>query len=251
MSGTSFPPKSVTALQTIIPAYVYQQYSDDDNIQAFNTAYNGLAQTYLTWFNSINLPIYTSPTISGALLDWIANGLYGKVRPLLPSGRAQAIGTFNTLEFNQGYFNEYKLIGSVNYYLTTDDIFKRVLTWHYYKGDGKVFSIQWLKRRVLRFLTGTNGTAPDVSNTQQISITFGVYPQANIRLLEGAVTIAKSAEFDFMGFNTTQFNAVTTHFVTYPSLTYAPTFQAAVNAGALELPFQFTWVVSIITGNIR
>ena len=40
----------------------------------------------------------------------------------------------------------------------TDDVFKRILTWHFYKGDGKNFSVRWLKRRIWRFLQGANGT---------------------------------------------------------------------------------------------
>ena len=68
----TYLPTSNNTLQAIIPAYVYQQYADDDDIQAFNSAYNNTAQSYLNWFTGIELPIYTSSTINGALLDWVA-----------------------------------------------------------------------------------------------------------------------------------------------------------------------------------
>ena len=213
MSGATFPPSQVSSLQSILPAYVYQQYSDDANIQAFNTAYNNFAQLYLSWFNTIELPVYTSPTISGALLDWVALGLYGRTRPLLPSGKSQAVGPYDTWQYNTLEYNQYKVIGSTNYYATTDDIFKRILTWHLYKGDGKVFNIAWLKRRVLRFLNGTNGTAPSVADTQTVSVTFGTPP---------SVVIALQTPF-----------------------AQGAILQSAVQSGAIELPFQYTWSVTL------
>src|ERR1035437_1654445 len=105
MSGT-FPPIGPTSLQKILPAYVYQQYSDDDNIQAFNSAFNGVAQNYLDWFNSINLPIYTGSQIAGPLLDWVAEGIYGLRRPALPYGQTSSIGLIgswmpNTIEIGR------------------------------------------------------------------------------------------------------------------------------------------------------
>ena len=39
-------------MQDTIPAYPYQQYADDADIQAFFAAYNSLAQGYLDWYNS-------------------------------------------------------------------------------------------------------------------------------------------------------------------------------------------------------
>jgi len=45
-----FPPTAPTTLTKVIPSYLYQEYSDDDDLQAFVMAYNGLAQQYVTWF---------------------------------------------------------------------------------------------------------------------------------------------------------------------------------------------------------
>ena len=88
------PQVAQTSIQTILRAYVYQQYADDDNIQAFNSAYNIMAQAYLDWFNDTPLPIYTDGAIYDSLLDWVAAGVYGLIRPSLPSGRIVGIGDF-------------------------------------------------------------------------------------------------------------------------------------------------------------
>lgn len=74
-------------LESIIPAYPYTQYNDDPDIVAFFDAYNKLAQGYLDYFNNLNLPCWTSPAITGELLDWIAAGIYGESRPCFKSPR--------------------------------------------------------------------------------------------------------------------------------------------------------------------
>jgi hypothetical protein len=81
--GATFPPDGVTGLTKNLPSYVYQEYSDDDSIQGFVLAQNQIQQAFLNWFNSLNLPIYTKDPISGPLLDWVAGGLYGFLRPVL------------------------------------------------------------------------------------------------------------------------------------------------------------------------
>ena len=83
-------------LDTLLPSYLYLQYQDDDNLQAFVDVYNSQAQEYLDWFYSISLPVYTSDTISGSLLDWVAQGLYGMPRPVLATGVNQNLGPYNT-----------------------------------------------------------------------------------------------------------------------------------------------------------
>jgi len=97
----SFPPSGPTGLTTALPSYLYQQYTDDDDLQAFVLAYNTYAQEFVDWFNSINLPIYTQPQIFGALLDWVAAGIYGLARPVLSSGTFHSVGPYNTQYFNQ------------------------------------------------------------------------------------------------------------------------------------------------------
>lgn len=231
-------------LTQTIPSYLYQQYSDDDDLQAFVASYNQIAQQYVTWFAQIGLPVYTGALIAGALLDWVAAGLYGFIRPVLPSGHSQAVGPFNTEAFNTRPYNVRKLIGSANYYATDDDTFKRIITWHYYKGDGKVFNIRWLKRRIMRFLSGQNGTSPSVDNTYQVSVTFGVGNQVNIRILRGLRTVTGGA-FNTVSFNALPFNAIRSTFRQFAPLVDAPILKAAIDSGACELPFQFTYVVTV------
>src|SRR5215472_3249732 len=67
-----FPPHDVTGLTTVIPSYLYQEYSDDEDLQGFVEAQNEMQQNYVDTFNALNLPIYTSYPVSGALLDWVA-----------------------------------------------------------------------------------------------------------------------------------------------------------------------------------
>lgn len=243
---TAFPPSGPTSLTTVIPAYPYDEYNDDPDLQAFWAAYNTLAQTYLNWFVRIGLPIYTGPLIAGALLDRIAEGLYGISRPTLFSGRTRDVGPFNTWAFNTIPFDRLKRIGPQNYYVTTDDIFKRVITWLLFKGDGKVFDIRWLKRRVARFLTGVNGTAPNIDQTYQISVTFGVGGEVTIRLISGIRKVTSGALYDRFAFNTMRFNGINTSYEPLTPLADAQTFQEAIQAAVLDLPFQFTYDIVIL-----
>jgi hypothetical protein len=153
----AFPPTAPQSLQNTISSYVYQEYSDDDDIQAFAAAYNGMVQTYVDWFNTINLPVYTGAQISGSLLDWIATGLYGLPRPVIPGSSAPAIGLLATYFLAQLELAQYKTFPAQTVYPVNDDIYKRVLTWLLYKGDGFQFTTRWLKRRIMRFLVGVDG----------------------------------------------------------------------------------------------
>jgi hypothetical protein len=206
----TFPPVKNTAIQNTINSYLYVQYNDDDDMQAFVGMYNAYTQAYLNWFNNLGLPVYTQGNITGSLLDWVAQGLYGIRRPGLPTEGSPAVGPFNTYAFNTLAFNQ--LIPAVTqaYYATTDDTFKRIITWLFFKGDGHQMNIRWLKRRIARFLNGVGGTSYNVDQTYDISVAF-TGPQA--------VTI------------------------TVPTGSIATILQAAIDAGVLELPFQITWAV--------
>src|SRR5882724_3446165 len=96
-------------------AYPYQEYADDDDIQALIGAYNGYTQTVIDWFNSIDLPYY--PGLSGVELDWVANGLYGTQRTQLASPLDQALGMLNTLELNTSVLNRYTPSSQIFYEL--------------------------------------------------------------------------------------------------------------------------------------
>ena len=200
-------------LTKVIPSYVYQNYYDDSDIQAFAANYNAMAQDYATWFATASLPIYSVQT--GDLLDWTANGLYGIARPTL--GNA----------------------------LATDDVYQRVITWAFYKGDGKAFNIRWLKRRIMRFLAGANGTDPGVNQTYQISVRFGAPNIVYINILEGIAQLTGGAIFNQFAFNAKVYNEVDVTIEHYVDTTLAVTLQQAINAGVCELPFQFVYIVSV------
>ena len=214
---SAFPPTGPTCLTQQIRAYVYKQFEDDDDIQAFNSSFNALAQNYLSWFVDINLPIYTG--LSGSLLDWVAWGLYGMQRPVLPYGKVTSTGLINTWELNTILINSYKVSGVINLFTTTDDIFKRILTWWFFKGDGQVWSITWLKRRIMRFLIGVNGTAPNIDNTYPISVVCngGAAGTITIEIASGGVD---------------------------PLIVQV--LQAAIASGAVCLPFQYSFSTSSI-----
>lgn len=241
-STNAWPPKGPTTLTKTIPSYLYQEYNDDDNLQAFVDAFNGMAQDYVTWFTTTNLPIYTG--LQGGLLDWVAQGLLGITRPALPSGNSQNLGGLNTSAFNTMVINEEEILGPPNYYLTSDDIFKRIITWHLLKGDGKVFNIRWLKRRIMRFLTGEEGSGGATDATYQVSITFGVGNQININLQPIRRFSIGGAIIGAGAFNTFSMNQLITSSINLPVGPFVPVFKAAVAAGVLELPFQFSFIVN-------
>jgi hypothetical protein len=160
---------------------------------------------------------------------------------------------FNTMMFNQDSFED---TGPV--FLTDDDLFKRILTWHLYKGDGKLFNIRWLKRRIMRFLTGEQGgngqsAAGTPSNadmyppdeTYFVSVTFGANNEVNINFLATRRTITGGAMFNADAFNDILFNDLGTSTTISVTSPFAPFFKYAVEAGALELPFQFDYSVNI------
>jgi hypothetical protein len=231
-------------LDKVIPSYLYLEYSDDLDLQAFVQSFNTLSQEYVTWFRDIGLPVYTGDLIAGALLDWVALGLYGFKRPSLPIGIETEIGEYNTPQFNELVYNGRKILNPAVYYVADDDIFKRCITWNFYKGDGTVFNINWLKRRIQRFLDGPNGTDPGIQQTYQISVTFGPPGQVNIFLTSGTRIVTGGALFNKAGYNTTGYNTLTSYFIPGVPIVLAPIFQAAIEAGVLNLPFQKTFVVS-------
>lgn len=243
----SWPPLAPTTLGKLIPSYVYQEYSDDDDIQAFFMSYNNYAQLYIDWFQNIDLPIITNPNVNGALLDWVANGLYGMTRPILPSTFLNVnIGPLNTWLLDGLTINGYKHIGPSVFYVADDDTFRRVLIWHLYKGDGKRFDIRWLKRRIQRFLTGVNGGPGDTDQTYGVSITFGVGNNVDInfnskRFISGKGSILNTNLMN--GFVLNDLEDVVT--VSLPVSPFVNVFKAAVLSGALELPFQYTFTVNI------
>jgi hypothetical protein len=244
-----FPPSGPTTLLDTIASYLYQQYSDDDNLQAFVAAYNILAQQYVDWFVNASLPIY--PLQSNQMLDWIAGGLYGIARPTIPYGIVKTVGPLNTYAMNTLPLNVEHKVFPNTFYLTTDDIFRRIITWHFFKGDGKVFNIRWLKRRIMRFLTGMDGwSGPDgvlgPIDTSAISVSFGVDNNVSINIGWMRRTIRSGAIFNSFVMNTKMFNEIDLgSSISIPTLPMAPIFKAAFDAGLLEMPFEFNYTVTL------
>jgi hypothetical protein len=216
--GSGYPPTGAVTLTQTIGQYLYEQYNDDADLQAFVDAYNRMVQSYIEWFVSVPLPVYTTPAISGPLLDWVGTGLYGYPRPVLQSGRNTNIGPYNTFKFNQIVYNGFIRNTQQSVVTTDDDTYKRLLTWHLYKGDGKVFSVEWLKRRVIRFLAGVNGTDVDIDNTFAISVTFQSPNGVTIKI-----------------------STVNTYGYTLSKVFY---FIQAVASGVIEFPFQYQFTAT-------
>ena len=163
-------------LQAVIPSYLYQQYSDDSDLQAFVSSQNDLAQSYLDWFNTTPLAVYTQHTITGPLLDWTAQGIYGITRPVLATNTSQLLAGYDSAPYDTISYNASVYLSSGTATPTTDDIYKRVMTWNLYRGDGQTFSIGWLKNRISRFLNGANGTDFSVLNDPaSVSVANGVF----------------------------------------------------------------------------
>lgn len=239
----TFPPIEPTGMQWSIPSYLYDEYNDDDDLQAFVYAYNDMAQAYVDWFNEINLPIYTG--LSGPLLDWVGQGVYGVMRPTLYSNQPYNVGEFNTYALNTIGFNEGGIFNDItDVTVTDDDIYQRVITWHFYKGDGKQASAQWFRKRAVRFLYGANGsdyTAP----AQNVSVVIGG-GFITITVVSSLVKMASGAAFNSFGFNSFGLNkGTTTTVATFAVPSSAVAFVEAINTGALEMPSQFSSVARI------
>lgn len=215
MSDT-FPPARPTTMAGVIPAYVYQEYQDDQNIQSFVTAYNVMAQWFVDFFNGINLPYY--PQHRGALLDWVGRGLYFIPRPTFSIVTVTEVGGYNTVAYNVLAYNEAKPVTQTTYAPVNDDIYCRILTWHTYKGDGPQYSTQWLKARIHRFLNGPYGVLAVNDNTDDVSVRYSG-------------------------------NGVT---ITLAASPIAQAFQLAVADGFLALPLEYNFTVNLFgtTGTV-
>jgi hypothetical protein len=173
VAGAQFPPVGPVSLATVVKSYLYQQYSDDDTLQTFVAAQNYQGQKWVDDLNALNLPVYS--LLTGDLLDWVAHGLYGIIRPILSiiAPATGDAGPYNTVEYRVLAYDQGLMVGppGAAYVVLNDDQFKRILTWHTYKGDGWQYTTRWLKQRVHRFLHGRNGYLAVNDNTADVSIT--------------------------------------------------------------------------------
>lgn len=223
-------------------AYPYQQYREDENVSSFFTAYTQIGQQYLDSLTGLQLPVYVGTNLTGPLLDWVMVGLYGIVRPALPRTDIRTIGPYGTAYYGQLSYGMRRVITPSTFYETTDDIYKRIGTWALFEGDGKVFNIRWLKRRVMRFLTGMNGGAGDTGQTYRVSVTM-VGGQVTIRVFAGSRMITGSASYGTFSYGTRSYGRLISTYTLYPNAELAPILQSAIDSGVLELPFQFTYDV--------
>lgn len=224
-----------------IPAYVYTQYADDDNIAAFFYAYNQLSRANLDAINGYELPIYLNQT--GNLLSWAASSIYGVFRPSLSSGGPRAVGPINTFQLNAEEFNQSHFVNSSKSYIADDLTYQRIIQWNTFKGDGFQFSLRWLKRRVERFLRGD--IFPD--QTYEVSVKFSGPTSVLITVSNSNVKIVGGAFYNganFGGMNMA-FNQATFVASTHAPTALASALKAAVNSGILRLPFQYTFAVQI------
>lgn len=230
---------SAQPLQQIIPSYLYSQYSNDANLQAFIDSYNSLSQGYLQWFNETPLSVYTSPNINGPLLDWIGQGIYGISRPVISTLTSRSFGAYNTVPYSTRAYRTRKQVKSGTAQAASDDIYKRTLTWHTYAGDGRQMSIMWLRRRIARFLFGANGADIRVDYLSQVSI--------------ASSSTGFSGAFNTAPYNTQAYGArkkrktlaARSLTITVPAGENSQTFQALVNEGYLALPFQVRFTVIV------
>ena len=200
-----------------IAAYPFTGFQDDDDIQAFFMATNAQNQQYVDFFNEYNMAVYTADNISGSLLDWIAGGVYGMTRPIFPLTAATIVGPYNTAIYNTIAYDYGKSSGSATFYYVNDDIFKRCITWNFYKGDGKQINVEWLKRRTLRWLLGANGSDVNIDQTYGVSITFPTATSVDINIE-----------------NSSSYGVI------------ANAFQSAINAQVLQTPTQLTFGVNLL-----
>ena len=230
-----------TPLQTIIKAYPYFEYADSDDTTAFFNSLNSLGQQYLDWFNDTPLGVYTDPSISGPLLDWIANNLWGIYRPVISTSSTFVLAGWGSFAWGEEAYGTMNYIQSGTAQIATDDIYKRLLTWILYLGDGKQMSIQWLRRRIARFIYGVDGADIDIGLITNINIQANagtVVTGAWGTLAWGIVPWAESRKVP----------RIKNHslIITVPQNNgVGQIFADLVNGGYLPLPFQLSYEVIV------
>jgi hypothetical protein len=213
-------------LATTINSYLYQQYADDDSLQAFVLSYNVATQTIVTWLATTNLAYY--PGLTGDLLTWVAANLYGVERAALETQPTGNFGPLNTEALYTAPLNSF-IPSAQSSYAMTDDVLQRILTWNFYKGDGNRFTMLWLKRRIMRFLTGTNGIDQN--------------PWTNPNFTVGAETLSAISAHISGTTLTVNINQALLSSQAQIAPNILLFFQLAFQSGVLELPAELTSLV--------
>lgn len=202
---------NLSTITETLNAYPYAQYTNDPYIPAFFEAFNAISQGYLDWFNQTPLSVWTVPGISGLLLDWIGNGIYGIPRPVLSSLTTETTAGLATIPLATTPLASLQHSSSGTATIADDDIYKRCLTWALYKADGSQASLHWLRRRVARFIFGPYGG----------DVVPNYFSQVQITLSGSTVTM------------------------TVPNTIIGQTFQQCINDRVLPLPFQLSYSVTL------
>jgi hypothetical protein len=224
-------------LAGVIPSYLYDQYNDDADLQAFVDSYNAISQGYLDWFNNTPLGVYTSNAITGPLLDWTAQGLYGIKRPVISSSITREAGAVDSSPVNTMPVNGFKKTASGAAQVANDDIYKRALTWSLFLGDSKQMSMHWLKHRIARFLFGVNGSDVSMDYLNYISImpvmmrqVWGVNENAVNTDAVNSITMKKAKSVQIL--------------IQVPTSPATDAFIALLQQGILPMPTQITFTIT-------
>ena len=154
-------------------------------------------------------------------------------------------GPYNAVLFNQLPFNGRKVVNQSEQVAVSDDLFKRIMTWNFYKGDGYYFTIPWLKRRIMRFLTGIDGV--DVVNDQRWSISVLLSSSgASISIIKGFRRLTDASMFNHFTYNSQAFNQNKSVLIKSTNYEYASLFKQAFDSGLLHMPFYQPVSVTII-----
>lgn len=227
------------------PSYLYSQYRDDANMQAFRDSYNDLVLTYLQWFNDNPLAVYSQSTISGSLLDWVGRSIYQISRPVLSTTSTIFRDSLISLPLIARPLPDSVVYQTGGSQLVSDDVYKRMLTWILYRGDGVNSSLSWLRRRVARFLYGSNGANCDPSDYLSVYIKYT--PVTTHSLLVGSTNsgMTNSSPTNALYSSTISQGGNTT--IAVPPTGMGPTFQKLFQEGVLPVPFQSNisvWLLS-------
>jgi hypothetical protein len=231
---------STTPLAEVAPSYLYFQYQDDDDLQAFVASYNEIAQGYIDWFNNVPFGLYTSPNISGALLDWFAVGIYGIHRPYLSSIKNRFYGATDTSPTDTLATNKFLKTQSGNSVIVNDDIYKRVLTWFLYRGDGYQVTVEWLRKRIARFVYGPNGSDITLDDAQMIDISLTNFPPT------GSIGVTPINTFAVNSLAQSTNTATKVLEIKIPTSTASQYCQSLINNGTLVLPVELAFKVTLV-----
>lgn len=230
---------STVPIQTQLQAYAYQEYADDEYVQAFVSAYNRISQGYLDWSNQNPLALYTKSNISGEMLDFVGNNLYGISRPVISTFSRTISGELGSNVLGDHTMGTLVITESGTAIVANDDIYKRTLTWYLYRGDGVQMSVEWIRRRIARFLYGVDGSDIDVGLISNVSITFPPFPIDSVTGQLGTNVLGTHP------LGVLYFNKLHQATITVPSLTVSNTFYDLFLSGYLSTPFQMAFTIQI------